>query len=356
MTIKEIKEIKEKGLLLFECVSGSRAYGLDTAASDTDIKGVFYLPEEQFYGLDYVAQVNSESNDEVYYELGRFVELLIKNNPNILELLATPKESILFKHPIMNNLSIEMFLSKQIKDTFAGYAMTQVRKAKGLKKKILNPLPIARKDVMDFCFIVQGYTTVALKNWLKQENYNQEQCGLIKLPHLKGMYALFYDHDQSFQYSGIVRNDQSNEVCLSSVPKNENEKAYLFFNFDAYSSYCKEYREYWEWVEKRNEERYKTNQQHKGGYDSKNMMHTIRLLQMAEEALVTGRLNVKRENREELLAIKSGAKAYEELLTIAESYINRIECFYRASCLKDQPDEKLAKEILVNMRKELYAE
>ena len=38
-------------------------------------------------------------------------------------------------------------------------------------------------------------------------------------------------------------------------------------------------------MEKRNEERYKTNQQHGKNYDSKNMMHTIRLLQSAEQIL-----------------------------------------------------------------------
>lgn len=49
-----IKEIKDKGLLLFECISGSRAYGLATSKSDTDLKGVFYLPRSEFYGLNYV--------------------------------------------------------------------------------------------------------------------------------------------------------------------------------------------------------------------------------------------------------------------------------------------------------------
>ena len=41
-------------MLLFEAISGSRAYGLATATSDTDIRGVFVLPEKDFYGLNYV--------------------------------------------------------------------------------------------------------------------------------------------------------------------------------------------------------------------------------------------------------------------------------------------------------------
>ncbi|KES14222.1 putative nucleotidyltransferase, partial [Gilliamella apicola SCGC AB-598-I20] len=83
-----IDDLKRQNLILFEVISGSRAFGLATETSDTDIKGVFYLPKEKFYGLEYIPQISNASNDIVYYELGRFVELLLKNNPNILEVLA----------------------------------------------------------------------------------------------------------------------------------------------------------------------------------------------------------------------------------------------------------------------------
>ena len=48
----DIAELKEKGVIVLECISGSKAYGLDTPISDTDIKGVFVLPKKDFYGLD----------------------------------------------------------------------------------------------------------------------------------------------------------------------------------------------------------------------------------------------------------------------------------------------------------------
>ena len=56
-----------------------------------------------------------------------------------------------------------------------------------------------------------------------------------------------------------------------------------FCNLDAYSVYCKDYREYWKWVSEHNEDRYNVNQKHGQNYDSKNMMHTIRLLQSREQ-------------------------------------------------------------------------
>lgn len=349
-----IKDIKEKGLLLFECISGSKAYGLDTINSDTDIKGVFYLPKSQFYGLEYIPQVNNETNDEVYYELGRFVELLIKNNPNMIELLATPANCVLYRHPIMNRLHIDMFLSKLCKETFAGYALTQIKKARGYKKKIVNPVDEVRKSVLDFCFILQGHQSVPVTEWLAQNNYVQEQCGLVSITHTKGLYALFYDENNVHKYRGIMSSELANEVSLSSIPKGEEEKAYLFFNLEHYSSYCKEYKEYWEWVEKRNEQRYQGNAEHGKGYDAKNMMHTIRLLQVAEEILNTGIIQVKRPNRDELLPIKVGRYDYEELLAVADTIMAFIDVAYERTTLPEKPDKDAIENILVEMRAELY--
>ena len=109
-----IDDLKRQNLILFVVISGSRAFGLATETSDTDIKGVFYLPKEKFYGLEYIPQISNASNDIVYYELGRFVELLLKNNPNILEVLASSSECILYQHPIMQQLTLDLFLSNFI--------------------------------------------------------------------------------------------------------------------------------------------------------------------------------------------------------------------------------------------------
>src|SRR5215471_7755967 len=111
--------VKENGLLVFETIVGSKAYGLNTAQSDTDIRGVFILPKDIYYSLEYTPQVSNETNDIVYYELRRFMELLSKNNPNILELLNAPDQFVLYKHSILNRLDTRMFLSRLCEKTFA---------------------------------------------------------------------------------------------------------------------------------------------------------------------------------------------------------------------------------------------
>ena len=79
--------------VIYKCVYGSRVFGLATESSDTDVRGVSVLPKSQFYGLDRLEQISDERSNEVYWELERFVTLLLKNNPHALETLSVNKDS-----------------------------------------------------------------------------------------------------------------------------------------------------------------------------------------------------------------------------------------------------------------------
>jgi len=349
-----IKDLKENNLLLFEAISGSKAYGLSLPTSDTDIKGVFVLPQNLFYGLDYIPQVNDAKNDEVYYELGRFVELLYKNNPNILELLNTPKDCILYEHPLFKKLNPTLFLSKQCKDTFAGYAMSQIKKARGLNKKIMNPMDKKRKDVLDFCYVQYAQGAIGLKAWLTKHDFIQEACGLVNIPHMKDIYGLYYDSNQQYNFQGIIRSKTVDTIVLSSIPKEAKQVAILSFNKDGYKKYCKDYKQYWDWVDKRNDSRYENTIAHGKNYDAKNIMHTFRLLDMAEEILSTGDIHVRRSNRTALLEIRSGLFEYNTLMQKAEEKVARIEQLYSNASLPEIPNKIQIEQVLVEIRKAFY--
>ncbi len=353
-----IADLKQQNLILLECISGSRAYGLENKHSDTDIKGVFYLPKSYYYGLqsDYIAQVSNKTNDEVYYELGRFVELLLKNNPTVMELLATPNDKVLYRHPLMDKLKTEWFLSKLCQHTFAGFANSQIKKARGLNKKIVNPISKEKKSVLDFCSVFIDGKSKPLKDWLEQNNFNQRQFGLAQMPHARQIYAV-YQSTEHHKFTGIVQKADiitANQVSLSSIPKGMQPITYLSFNQDGYSKYCKDYSEYWQWVAQRNEERYQTTMQHGKQYDSKNMMHTIRLLQVALEIAMLGKVVVKRDNRAELLAIKAGEWEYNDLLAYADKLSEQIVTAYANCDLLEKPDSEQAVNALIEIRNELY--
>ena len=326
---------------------------MDTAKSDTDIRGVFVLPKDSFYSLEYVPQVANETNDIVYYELRRFVELLSKNNPNIMELLNVPENCVLGKHPIMDLVKPEMFLSKLCEKTFANYAFTQIKKAYGLEKKIVSPVEEKRKSVSDFCFVYVGKEAIPFENFALQHGFVQENMGLSAITHLKGCYNLY--HSKEIKYSGIIKKENANDVSLSSIPKGEIPVAMLYFNKDGYSAYCKQYASYWEWVEKRNEERYNTTMSHGKNYDAKNMMHVFRLLLMAKEIAAEGKINVFRNDREFLLDIKQGKYEYDELVAKAEAMKEKLPLLYQHSNLPDEPVIGEVNKLLINMRTNIYA-
>ena len=43
----------DKSQLLIKAISGSRAYGLSTPQSDTDIKGVFIQSKKEYFGIEH---------------------------------------------------------------------------------------------------------------------------------------------------------------------------------------------------------------------------------------------------------------------------------------------------------------
>ena len=347
-----LEELKKSGSIIFESISGSKAYGLDTATSDTDIRGVFILPKDKYYSLEYIGQINNETNDIAYYELNKFIELLSKNNPNIIELLNVPDQCVLYKHPIFNSIKKEDFLSKLCKDTFANYAFTQIKKARGLNKKIVNPVEKERKSVEDFCYVREDKQSILFKEFVSKKGLKQKHFGLVKLSHMKDCYNLFYN--ESLSYNGIAR-ENANEVCLSSVPKSEKPIAVLYFNVDGYSTYCKKYKEYWDWVKKRNNERYKSNISHTKNYDAKNMMHTFRLLQMAKEIGLNGEINVRRKDRDYLLSIKNAEFEYDELVEKAETMRDELNVIYKNAKLMDKPDLNKINRMLYNLREMFYS-
>lgn len=354
MTLQQLHN--DPSLLLLKCISGSQSYGLALPHSDTDIKGVYILPQREFYGLTFTDQVNNETNDEVYFEVKKFIDLLSKNNPNILELLNTPEDCILHKHHVMNQVKAEMFLSRLCNHSFAGYAYAQIKKARGLNKKILNPIDKQRKSILDFCYVVYGQGSIPLQRWLEIHQYDQKDCGLVRIDHMRDAYAIFHtsQFSEAVLLQGISSGEDANDVSLSSVSKGIAPISVLSFNKDGYSVYCREYKEYWDWVNKRNEERYSNTISHGKNYDSKNMMHVFRLLNMAEEIARYKQVNVHRKEREWLLRVRTGEFLYEDLLKQAEEKIALIDELFKHSDLPEAPDIKIAEDLLVTVREVCY--
>ena len=349
-----LADLRIENLILLEAVAGSHAYGLATPVSDTDIKGVFYLPRRYYYGLDYLPQISDARNDTTYYELGRFIELLLASNPGALELLAAPADTIRIRSPLLDAFRREWFFSKACQQTFSGYAWGQIQKARGLNKKI--NAPVTAKTPLDFCHIIDGARSLPLAAWLAQTGRQQRHIGLVRIEHARDLYAVYYDTDGSRGYRGIQRKDNATGLCCESVASDDSPVALLSYNADGYSAHCRSFAEYQQWERARNPVRYANTQAHGQGYDAKNLMHTIRLLETARDLARFGELRVRRNNRDELLAIKRGVYTYEALLARAKAQLYENEVLFARAALPEAVNKAAATAALVSVREALYRE
>lgn len=115
--------------VIYRCVVGSRAYGLDTEESDTDLRGIYLAPAERQWSLfGTPEQLEHPATDEVYWELQKFLVLALKANPNILEVLYSPL--VLLATPLAEELLAmrQRFLSQLVYQTYNGYVMSQFKK------------------------------------------------------------------------------------------------------------------------------------------------------------------------------------------------------------------------------------
>lgn len=407
--------LKEHGLILFETIAGSRAYGTNLPHSDTDIRGVFILPSDYIltkYGMKHgIDQVNNSTNDITYYELGKFLKLVETNNPNILEILNSPEDCIQFEHPLWKQIieHKDKFVTKLCRKSFGGYALQQIKKASGLNKKVFNVVEKEKKDILDFCYAIENYDlaiggfkgfllklflgsdspklkrlssrTVPIKNFLKSRGLEQKFCGVVKLPHARDNFSVFYDYTSHccfadnvheddrkrnkkiikkkklkfLKYKGLCLDDNtSDEIRLSSVPKEETPICNLIYNKDDYTIYCNEYTAYWNWVADRNPDRYEETIKHGQAFDGKNMMHTIRLLDVAIDIAQGKGIVVRRPNREELLDIRRGKRTYDDLMAEADSKMKLIDELFENSDLPDVVDSDLINSLILKIRKQFY--
>jgi hypothetical protein len=115
--------------VVYRCVTGSRAYGLEHDASDVDLRGVYLPPAHLHWSLYGVPeQLENPAAEECYWELQKFLVLALKANPNILECLYTPL--VLHAAPVVQELLAERHrvLSRMVYQTFNGYVLSQFKR------------------------------------------------------------------------------------------------------------------------------------------------------------------------------------------------------------------------------------
>lgn len=343
----DFEYIRKNGLLLYEFIRGSNCHGTNTPESDVDTGGVYILPDESLLGLgyDYLDHIEDKSHDTTWYELGRFCELLLKSNPTVIEALFVDDEFVIYMHPLFKQLrdNRDMFITKECFNPFTGYAISQIQKARGLNKMIVQPI-VERKTPIDFCYITYKNDTMPVTKWLENNGLSENDVSLAKMNHAKDAYAVF-------KYPGGFCKENGNDVHINNLPKGLETIGVLFFNKDAYSKHCKDYKRYKEWEKNRNPVRYVSNL--KKNYDAKNLSECMRLVNMGIEIAETGKVNVNRKNIDAqlLLDIKNHKYTYDEIIEMIVKKQKAMNAAMENSTIPDAPDAIKLNGILLDMRK-----
>src|SRR6266498_4122481 len=137
LTPDQISNLLPEGLISL-CWRGSVAHGMYVPKShpdsidDKDVMGVYIGPLEHYLGFgrkDVYEKWEGEW-DCVFYELRKFIGLLLNCNPNVLSLLWLKPNGIIYENSLGKRLreNRDLFVTKKAYHSFSGYAHDQFKK------------------------------------------------------------------------------------------------------------------------------------------------------------------------------------------------------------------------------------
>lgn len=313
---------------------GSHAYGTNTATSDEDFKGVAIPPKQYFLGTMHrfeQAELKAPDPDAVIYDIRKFFNLAADCNPNIIEVLHTAPEDHFIVSPLGERIleNKDAFLSKKIKFTFLGYSVSQLKRIQTHKKWIMNPpshLPTRAEYELPETTLIPADQLMAAEAEIRKEldrfqfdfmeGLEEAQKIDIRTTMESMLAELKITADQHWMATARKIGLDDNFIDLMQRERR-------------YAGAKREWDQYQLWKENRNKARAEL--EYKYGYDTKHAYHLVRLIRMCREVLTTGKVIVRRPDREELLAIRNGAWTYEKLIEFAESEDKALQELYLTS-------------------------
>ena len=176
-----IQKLKEKKLITppsylpdnvqYLTLMGSIAYGTENASSDWDVYGWCFEPKTlifphlaghiigfgkqikrfEQYQQHHIIDKSAKSGKGIEYDITvygvvKYFQLVMQNNPNMLDSLFTPRRVVLTSTKISELVrdNKKLFLSLKVKHTFSGYAYAQLNKMQNKKKEGKRSISISK--------------------------------------------------------------------------------------------------------------------------------------------------------------------------------------------------------------------
>jgi uncharacterized protein len=318
---------------------GSQAYGTSLPSSDLDVKGVAIAPAPYYLGfLQRFEQAESHEPDVVIFELRKLMSLAAECNPSLIEVLWTDEEDHLLVTPAGRELldARAAFLSRKARHTFAGYALSQLKRIATHHRWLTLPPqapPTRAEHGLPERTLLPKEQLLAAESAIHRKLDEWE----VDLEPLDEAGKISFRAKVARLFAELsLASDETRHRAAGRTLGYDDNFLLLLDRERAYRARQREWEQFQSWQKNRNPARAAL--EAKFGYDTKHALHLVRLMRMCREILSLGKVIVKRPDREELLAIRAGAWSYDQLVSWAQSEDEALGELARTSPLPHAPD------------------
>lgn len=234
---KNLKEIETKHnvKIIMAVDNGSNAYGSASPNSDIDLRFLYVETIESYLRLgrekDVIEIIDEENNIEYKgFSLDKFMKLLSKSNPSILEWLNSPinylensKYENITKE--IKKLSLEYFSTKRCLFHYTGNALTDF-------KKMLNG-NASTKIQIDLKKFLSVFRHLLVSEYIIRENKYPETTDLAYLIIQSKKFKELKVIDSDLTYREFLI--KALETKKNFIPDETNKKPYLIMNGKEYN-------------------------------------------------------------------------------------------------------------------------
>ena len=307
---KFLREDKRLGKnIAYLTIAGSIAYGTNTENSDVDVRGFAVEKIDSILTGKAFEQFDDDKTDTVIYGLRKYFKLCADCNPNVLELLGTKPEHVLYMSDAGKKVrdNAEIFLSKLAYQKFVGYATAQLRR---------------------------------LQNALAHDSYPQREKNLHIL---KSIQSMMIANRQAYalEHAEINFEPVDDEIFISICADKLPLKNFLAMN-SGLQTLLNNYA-------KLNHRNRKKDENHL----HKHAMHLIRLYMTGIDILQGRGVVTYREKDLSLLKkIRAGEIPLDDVFKMADEFESEIFSAYKNSKLPDVPDATKIDKLLLEIYRE----
>lgn len=289
---------------------GSVAHGMyvkpenPDSIDDIDLMGFVFGELKDYFGLGEwgsrgTKEIKAGRYDVVLYEARKAVTLLLQGNPNIMSMLWVAPAFRLVQGDAAKQLIANryLFVGKHVYNAFAGYAHQQLEKMETRDPAELREY-LAVTAEMKYRGIHPNHKGETFP-WFSRDTGEMRDVANWDAEKLRARLTHYHKKGENLGYMGEKRK----QLVL------------------------------------------------RHGYDSKNAAHLIRLLRMCVEFMKTGEMIVDRPDAAELLDIKAGKWALEDVKRLSTELFAESKSARDASKLPEEPNREEAGRLLVQMIK-----